>query len=77
MLLQSLLPIPLLLEEHKGVPCGSTIWLLHKQDAMIFVQDVARVAASVEEVDLARHIISSGLSGSTRLSLTTCLAVQS
>ena len=56
-LLQGLLPIPLLLEQDKSIPGGSPIWFLDEQNSVIFIQDVARIISSVEKVDLQKSIV--------------------
>jgi len=59
-LLQGFLPVPLLFEEYKSVPSGSTIRFLDKQNSMILVQDVTRVVTSIEEL---HHLLGSAIIG--------------
>ena len=56
-LLQGLLPIPLLLEQDKSIPGGSSVWFLDEQNSVIFIQDVARIISSVEKVNLEKSIV--------------------
>ena len=52
MLEQRLLALGLLPEQHEGVPRGSAVRLLDKQDPALLVQDVTRLLAVVEEFNL-------------------------
>ena len=49
---QRLLALGLLPEQYEGVPRGSAVRLLDKQDPALLVQDVTRLLAVVKEFNL-------------------------
>ena len=76
MLRQGLVALSLLLEQDEGVSRGPAVWLLDEENSELLVQNLARLLAAIEEVNLTRKQFSLS-SLRSRESLTTCLAEQS
>ena len=63
MLLQGLLGVGLLGEEHEGVPGGAAVGLADEQDAVLAVKDLAVGVAIVEELSLQNTYILESVKG--------------
>ena len=68
MLRQGLVALSLLLEQDEGVSRGPAVWLLDEENSELLVQNLARLLAAIEEVNLTRNSLVCLLSALVRVS---------